>query len=78
MNIFMVIILSALIADYVIKITTELLNLKALDEKLPSEFEDVYDVNWCQEDTLEEAFNDCLERIPEQFREDIIIVNPKK
>ena len=43
MNIFMVIILSALIADYVIKITTELLNLKALDEKLPSEFEGVYD-----------------------------------
>jgi STE24 endopeptidase len=43
MNTFMIIILTALIADYVIKITTELLNLKALDENVPKEFEGVYD-----------------------------------
>ncbi len=43
MNIYMVIILAALLIDVVLKIVTEILNLNALSETLPSEFEGVYD-----------------------------------
>ncbi|MFO7798437.1 MAG: M48 family metallopeptidase [Rhodohalobacter sp.] len=43
MNIFTIIILAAILVDYVLGITSNLLNLKALDKSLPDEFEDVYD-----------------------------------
>ena len=43
MNIYMVIILAALLIDVALKIVTEILNLNALSETLPSEFEGVYD-----------------------------------
>lgn len=43
MNIFTIIILAAILIDYVLGITSNLLNLKALDKSLPDEFEDVYD-----------------------------------
>ncbi|PKD43803.1 M48 family metallopeptidase [Rhodohalobacter barkolensis] len=43
MNIFTIIILAAILIDYMLGITSNLLNLKALDKSLPDEFEDVYD-----------------------------------
>jgi STE24 endopeptidase len=43
MNIFTIIILAAILIDYVLGITSNLLNLKALDKSLPDEFEGVYD-----------------------------------
>jgi len=45
MNIYMIIILAALIADFVVNLITDILNLKALDETLPAEFEGVYDAD---------------------------------
>ncbi|MFC1553463.1 M48 family metallopeptidase [candidate division KSB1 bacterium] len=43
MNIYLIIILTALILDFVLSIITDVLNLKALSDKLPAEFEGVYD-----------------------------------
>ena len=43
MNIYAIIILVALAADFVIDLIAELLNLKALDRPLPDEFEEVYE-----------------------------------
>ena len=45
MNIYMVIILAALLIDVALKIVTEILNLNALSETLPSEFEGMYDAD---------------------------------
>lgn len=45
MNIYMIIILSALIVDFVVNLVTDSLNLKALDDTLPAEFEGVYDAD---------------------------------
>ncbi len=41
------------------------------------EFEKVYDVNWCNGNTLKEAFDNCVERIPIEFRDKITIIEPK-
>ncbi len=43
MNIFAVIILAAILVDFVLEIVSDRLNLKALSKDLPDEFEDVYD-----------------------------------
>ncbi len=43
MNIYGIIILSALLIDYVIEIITDVLNIKAMNTGLPEEFEGVYD-----------------------------------
>ncbi|MDZ7719720.1 MAG: M48 family metallopeptidase [Balneolaceae bacterium] len=43
MNIFTVIILTAILVDFVLEIVSDRLNLKALSKELPDEFEDVYD-----------------------------------
>ncbi len=43
MNIYLVIILSTLILEYVLSIIVKKLNLKKQSVKLPSEFEDVFD-----------------------------------
>ncbi len=43
MNVYAIIILSALIFEYVFDLITEILNLKALESKLPNEFKDVWD-----------------------------------
>jgi len=43
MNIYAIIILAALLVDYLLDLITEILNLRALDEKVPSEFSDTYD-----------------------------------
>lgn len=45
MNIYMIIILAALIVDFVVSLVTDALNLKALDETLPAEFEGVFDAD---------------------------------
>lgn len=43
MNIFTIIILTAILVDFVLEIVSNRLNLKALSKELPDEFEDVYD-----------------------------------
>lgn len=43
MNIFTIIILAAILADFLLGIISNRLNLKALTKKLPDEFQDVYD-----------------------------------
>lgn len=43
MNIFAVIILTALVVDYVLNLVADIYNLKALDKELPDEFSDIYD-----------------------------------
>lgn len=43
MNIFIIIILAAILADFVLGIISNRLNLKALSPELPEEFRDVYD-----------------------------------
>ncbi len=43
MNIYGLIILIALLANFILEIVADLLNLKALDPNLPSEFDGVYD-----------------------------------
>lgn len=43
MNIFAIIILSALLLDFVLNLAADLLNLRSLDKELPAEFEGVYD-----------------------------------
>jgi len=43
MNIFFVIIISALVLDYCLSFLIRALNVKSLDPKLPEEFSDVYD-----------------------------------
>ena len=43
MNIYLVIILTALIGEFVLRSIARYLNLKALDSKLPDEFEGFYD-----------------------------------
>lgn len=43
MNIFTIIILAAILIDYILGITSDVLNLKALKKSVPKEFEDVYD-----------------------------------
>lgn len=43
MNIFAIIILSALLLDFVLNLAADLLNLRSLEKELPSEFEEVYD-----------------------------------
>jgi len=43
MNIFTVIILAAIMIDFLLEIVSNRLNLKALSKELPSEFENVYD-----------------------------------
>ncbi|RMI15140.1 MAG: M48 family peptidase [Calditrichaeota bacterium] len=43
MNIYGIIILTALIGSYLLELITDLLNLKALRPELPEEFRDVYD-----------------------------------
>jgi len=42
MNIYTIIILSALIIEFTLNLTADLLNLRALSGKLPAEFKDVY------------------------------------
>lgn len=43
MNIFIIIILAAIVIDFVLGIVSNRLNLKSLSKELPSEFKDVYD-----------------------------------
>lgn len=43
MNIFAIVILSALVIDYTLDLVSKLLNLKSLSKELPKEFEGVYD-----------------------------------
>ncbi|RNC83314.1 MAG: M48 family peptidase [Balneola sp.] len=43
MNVFTIIILAALLVDYLLDLVAKILNLKALSEQLPNEFEGVYD-----------------------------------
>lgn len=43
MNIFVIIILAAILVDFILGIVSNRLNLKALSKELPSEFNDVYD-----------------------------------
>jgi STE24 endopeptidase len=43
MNIFTIIILAAILIDFVLEIVSNRLNLKALSKELPGEFENVYD-----------------------------------
>jgi STE24 endopeptidase len=43
MNIFTIIILTAIVIDFVLEVVSNRLNLKALSKQLPDEFEDVYD-----------------------------------
>ncbi|MEX2364430.1 MAG: M48 family peptidase, partial [Balneolaceae bacterium] len=43
MNIYILIILAAIAVDFILDITSNYLNLKALSKKLPEEFEGVYD-----------------------------------
>ncbi len=43
MNIFSIVILAALAVDFLLNLAADLLNLRALGEELPEEFEDVYD-----------------------------------
>ena len=43
MNIYSIIILSALALDFVLNLIADSLNLKALDSGLPDEFKDLYD-----------------------------------
>ena len=43
MNIFGIIILAALAADYLLNLVADLYNIKSLDTELPEEFEEVYD-----------------------------------
>ncbi|MFC1729510.1 hypothetical protein ACFL6I_04145 [candidate division KSB1 bacterium] len=43
MNIYAIIVLTALLFDFVLDSLSELLNLRALSTVLPGEFEDVYD-----------------------------------
>src|SRR5690554_2775359 len=43
MNIYAIIILAAILADFILDIISNYLNLKALSGKLPTEFEGVYD-----------------------------------
>lgn len=43
MNIYFVIILAALLIEFVLELIADLLNLKTLKEKLPKEFEGIYD-----------------------------------
>ena len=43
MNVYATIILAALLLDYALKLTADVLNLKALSGELPGEFADVYD-----------------------------------
>lgn len=43
MNIYAIIILAAIVVDFVLEIISNRLNLKSLTKKLPDEFEDVYD-----------------------------------
>lgn len=43
MNIFTIIILAAILIDFVLEIVSNRLNLKALSKELPDEFENVYD-----------------------------------
>lgn len=43
MNIFTIIILTAILIDFVLELVADRLNLKALSSNLPDEFEDVYD-----------------------------------
>ena len=45
MNIYMIIILAALVVDFTLKIVTEVLNLNALRDTLPQEFGGVYDAD---------------------------------
>ncbi len=45
MNIYMIIILAALVVDFTLKIVTEVLNLNALRDTLPQEFVGVYDAD---------------------------------
>jgi STE24 endopeptidase len=42
-NAYAILILAALIAEYLLNVAADLLNLKALEPELPSEFSDVYD-----------------------------------
>ena len=43
MNIFTIIILTAIVIDFVLEVVSNRLNLKALSKQLPEEFEGVYD-----------------------------------
>ena len=43
MNIYLVVILTALIGEYVLRSIARYLNLKALDKNLPEEFKGFYD-----------------------------------
>ncbi|HSR53975.1 MAG TPA: M48 family metallopeptidase [Acidobacteriota bacterium] len=43
MNVYAIIILTALLAEYLLSLISDLLNLRALSDRLPREFEDVYD-----------------------------------
>lgn len=43
MNIFALIILAALLLDFVLNLAADIANLKSLDSRLPDEFENVYD-----------------------------------
>ena len=45
MNIYAIIILSALLLDFGIELLNNILNLKTLNKELPEEFKDVYDAN---------------------------------
>lgn len=43
MNLFAIVILTALLADYLIGLLSDLLNMKTLKQSLPAEFEGIYD-----------------------------------
>ena len=43
MSVFFIIIIGAILFEYILSLIVRTLNLKALDSKLPKEFSDVYD-----------------------------------
>ncbi len=67
MNVYAILILLALVLEYLLHLTADLLNLKALEPELPGEFRDVYDAERYRRSQEYEWVNTRFGLIPTSF-----------
>ena len=72
MNTYAILILLALVLEYLLHLTADLLNLKALEPELPGEFRDVYDAERYRRSQEYEWVNTRFGLIPTSF--DLVVL----
>ena len=74
MNTYAILILLALVLEYLLHLTADLLNLKAFEPELPDEFRDVYDAERYRRSQEYEWVNTRFGLIPTSFNLVVLLV----